>query len=343
VPFDLKRLQIKGTPVPVMQGVLNGTQYSVSATGTLAYIPGSVAGGEDKLVWVSRNGAEQSLASPVRAYDQPRLSPDARRIAVDVLENGVPQVWIYDLARDTLSRSTFGGGSNALPLWTPDGKRIAFSSTTEGTYKIFWQMADGSGGLERLTNGNVNVPFSWSPDGNLLTFAEFPRGKAQEIWVLNVGDRQTRPFLETGVYLDAAQFSPNGHWLAYLSAESGRAEIYVQPYPGPGGKWQISTDGGTEPQWNRNGRELFYRNGDKMMAVDISTQPSFAAGKPRQLFEGRYAMSTENAGRANYDISPDGQRFLMIKPVEQQQAGPTQINVVLNWTEELKRLVPTGK
>jgi serine/threonine-protein kinase len=136
------------------------------------------------------------------------------------------------------------------------------------------------------------------------------------------------------------QFSSDGHWLAYVSDESGHREIYVQPYPGPG-KWQISTEGGTEPVWNHNGRELFYRSGDKMMAVDIATQPSFTAGKPRMLFEGQYLPTTTTP--PNYDVSADGQRFLMLKSVEQAQTAPTQINVVLNWFEELKQKVPTGK
>jgi Tol biopolymer transport system component len=161
-----------------------------------------------------------------------------------------------------------------------------------------------------------------------------------DIWVLRLGDRKAQPFLQTPFNEGAPRFSPDGRWLAYTSDESGRYEVYVQPYPGPGGKWLISTEGGTEPVWNRNGRELFYRAGDKMMAVDIATQPGFSAGNPRMLFDGPYALSP--AAPPNYDVSPDGQRFLMLKPVEQAGAAPTQINVVLNWTEELKRLVPTG-
>jgi Tol biopolymer transport system component len=137
------------------------------------------------------------------------------------------------------------------------------------------------------------------------------------------------------------KFSPDGRWLACVSNESGRYEIYVQPYPGPGGKWQISTEGGTEPVWNPNGRELFYRSGNKMIAVDIATQPSFAAGKPKVLFEGQYEPTVFT--NSNYDASPDGHRFLMLKPSEQEQSAPTQINVVLNWFEELKRRVPTGQ
>ena len=167
-----------------------------------------------------------------------------------------------------------------------------------------------------------------------------------DLWVLRMSDRKAQLFLRTSFTQGAPRFSPDGRWLAYVSNESGRYEVYAQPYPGPGGKWQISTEGGTEPVWNRNGRELFYRNGDKMMAVDISTQPSFAAGKPRMLFEGPYLPRTNFSTLAtmpNYDVSPDGQRFLMVKGSEQEAAAPTQINVVLNWFEELKQKVPTGK
>jgi eukaryotic-like serine/threonine-protein kinase len=152
--------------------------------------------------------------------------------------------------------------------------------------------------------------------------------------------RKAQPFLRTPFNENTSRFSPDGRWMVYMSDESGRNEIYAQPYPGPGGKWQISTVGGTEPVWNPNGRELFYRSGDRMMAVDIATQPGFVAGTPRMLFEGRYEVAP--APIVNYDVSPDGQRFLMVKPGEQAQAAPTQINVVLNWFEELKRRVPTG-
>ena len=355
VPFDLERLQVTGEAVPVVQGVLQplqqppSAQYSVSASGSLAYIAGGTEAILSKLVWISRNGREEAVAAPARNYDMPRLSPDGRRVAIDAADNEGTQVWLYDLARDTLARWTFGGDSNQFPTWTPDGKRMAFMSNKEGASHIFWQLADGSGGLERLTSGNTEVPFSWSPDGQQLAFIN--AATTPEIWVLRMGDvspgsgqvGKAQPLYHTGAFEDAPQFSPDGHWLAYVSNESGRTEVYVQPYPGPGGKWLISTDGGTEPQWNRNGRELFYRVGDKMMAVDIGTQPSFAVGKPRQLFEGHYLPNSLGYGDANYDVSPDGQRFLMLKSVEQQQTGPTQINVVLNWTEELKRLVPTGK
>jgi Tol biopolymer transport system component len=182
---------------------------------------------------------------------------------------------------------------------------------------------------------------SWSPDGQILAFLDVDPTTGYDIWVLRVGDRKTQPFLRTSFNESAPRFSPDGHWLAYISDESGRCEIYVQPYPGPGSKWQISTEGGTEPVWNPNGRELFYRSGNKMMAVDIATQPAFNAGKPRMLFEGPYLPTPLTF--PNYDVSADGQRFLMLKPVEQAEAAPTQINVVLNWFEELKQKVPVGK
>ncbi len=207
---------------------------------------------------------------------------------------------------------------------------------------LFWRWADGSGGLERLTTREyAHFPTSWSPDGQLLAFVEVNPTTGYDLWVLRLGDHKAQPFLRTPFNESVPRFSPDGRWLAYISDESGRYEIYVQPYPGPGGKWQISTEGGTEPAWNPNGRELFYRSGDKMMAVDIATQPSFAASKPRVLFEGRYEPTP--ATFPNYDVSRDGQRFLMLKPSEAGEAAPTQINVVLNWFEELKRRVPTGK
>jgi eukaryotic-like serine/threonine-protein kinase len=342
--FDTKQLVVTGAPVPVLEGVMQSTtgaaQYSFSDNGTLAYVPGDFQRPRNTLVWVSRNGAEQLLAAPPHPYLAPRLSPDGRRIAVAFLEQE-SQVWLYDLTRQTLTRFTFEGNANYLTAWTSDGKRIAFSSNKEGPLNIFWQLADGSGGLDRLTTSEYTQgPSSWSPDGQVLAFVQIAPGTGSDIWMLRLSDRKPQPFLQTPFTEEGPRFSPDGRRLAYVSNESGRYEIYVQPYPGPGGKWQISTEGGTEPVWNRNGRELFYRSGDKMMAVDIATQPGFSAGTPRMLFQGSYV--TPASTYANYDVSPDGQRFLMLKPSEGGLAAPTQINVVLNWFEELKRRVPTG-
>ena len=353
VPFDLRRLQVTGVAVPMVEGVLQGTvgigssggaDYSLSATGSLVFVPAAVQSVPLRLVWVSRNGAEQPLAADAHAYLQPRLSPDGRRIAVGIAEKE-SQLWLYDLSRETLTRFTFQGSNNLVPFWTPDGKRIVFTSNKEGQRNLFWQLADGSGGLERLaTSELLEIPGAVSPDGQLLAFSEVNNHTQYDIWVLRLSGqsagsgpaRKAQPFLQTPANENAPQFSPDGRWLAYGSDESGRYEIYVQPYPGPGGKWQISTEGGREPLWNRNGRELFYRNSSKLMAVEISTQPSFSARKPKVLFEGQYRSLPTST--PNYDVSADGQRFLMLKSIE--QSG--QINVVLNWFEELKQKVPTG-
>jgi eukaryotic-like serine/threonine-protein kinase len=346
VPFDPQRLRATGAAVPVVEGVLQSpvtgaAQYSFSAAGSLVYVPGGIQTAQRRLVWVTRSGTEQLLAAPVHGYANPRLSPDGRQVAVGITESE-SHIWLYDLSQETLTRLTFEGKLNNRPVWTSDGKRIAFVSNKEGPQNLYWQLADGSGGLERLTTSDeTQTPNSWSPDGQLLAFLVVNPATGLDIWVLRMGDRKAQPFLRTPFNEGAPRFSPDGRWLAYVSDESGHIEIYVQPYPGPGGKWQISTDGGTEPVWNPSGRELFYRSGDKMMAVDIATQHGFAAGKPRMLFEGPYMSSPLTA--ANYDVSPDGQQFLMVKRSEQAQTAPTQINVVLNWFEELKQKVPAGK
>jgi Tol biopolymer transport system component/tRNA A-37 threonylcarbamoyl transferase component Bud32 len=354
-PFDLERLEIKGGPVPVVENVLQSSdmgaaQYAISENGSLAYISGAARNRGSKMVWVSRNGSEQILGAPARAYNQPRLSPDGRRVVVDVVNSTEDmQVWMYDVSRDTFAPFTFEG-VNRHAIWTPDGKRIVFMSNRKGPTQIFWKLADGSGGLEQLTGGAnpagadvLPVPYSWTPDGRLLAFVRLLPTTASEFWLLNIADHTTRRFMTSRAADGAPQISPDGHWLAYASDESGRREIYVQDFPGLGGKWQVSTDGGNEPQWNRNGRELFYREGEKMMAVEVATQGRFVAGKPRELFHGNYMPVGASYVRAQYDVSPDGQRFLMLKSAEQEQSAATQINVVLNWTEELTRLVPSGK
>jgi len=362
-PLDARRLTLTGAAVPALEGVMESivtgsAQYSLSSTGTLVYLAGGVAGGQSRLVWVSRNGEEQPLPSAPHNYGMPRVSPDGRRVAVTIVEQE-QHVWAYDLSRETLTRLTFEGNANSVPAWSPDGKRIAFRSNRAGPGNLFWQAADGSGAAERLTTSDyLHASNSFSPDGQLLAFTENTPETGSDIWVLRLADRKVQPFLRTPYEDTAPKFSPDGKWLAYSSDESGRREIYVQPYPGPGGKWQISTDGGQEPVWNPKGGELFYRSGSKMMAVEVNQSrdsngadipnPSrdregavasgFSAGKPRMLFEGPYLPTA--ASFPYYDVSPDGQRFLMLKPVESQTSAPTQINVVLNWFEELKRKVP---
>ena len=347
-PFDADRLELKGDAVPIAEGVQfnaasGGAAVAVSGNGVLAYrLVASNA--QIKLVWVDRKGAEQPLPAPPHAYRNPRLSPDGQRVAVTIDEQG-SQEWLFDIGRGTLTRLTFDGGYNGGMAWAPDGKRLAFGSDRAGPRNLFWQLADGSGGVERLGTSNIGtqVAGSWSPDGQTLAFEQSAPGTGYDLWVLRLSDplpgpgqtRKPQVFLQTRFNEIAPRFSPDGRWLAYASDESGRYEIYVQPYPGPGGKWQVSTEGGTEPVWARNG-ELFYRNEGKVMVVETTTKPTFSAGNPKTLFEGRYA--TFNT-LPDYDVTPDGQRFLFTKPSEEAQSG---ISVVVNWVEGLKQEIPAG-
>ena len=342
VPFDEKRLTLTNSPTPVLENIWQSpvygmAQYSFSDTGSLIYLSGGLQGVQRKLVWVDRKGVEQPLSAPPRPYRMPRISPDGRRISLGGVD---ADIWVYDLSRDTLTRLTFLGGNTAV--WSPDGKHVAFASNAgKGNTNVYWQLADGSGTAEPLTTfaKNSHTAGSWSPDGQHLAFEEVNPATGYDVWILSLSDHKAQPFLQTQFNEGAPEFSPDGRWLAYVSDESGRYEIYVQPFPGPGGKWQISTDGGTEPRWAGNG-ELFYRSGDKMMGVETTLKPSFSAGKPKVIFEGQYVPTV--ATKASYDVTPDGQRFLMVKESKQESAA-TQINVVLNWFEELKQKVPSGK
>jgi Tol biopolymer transport system component len=287
------------------------------------------------LVWVDRAGKEQPLAAPPHGYAYPRLSPDGQRIGVQISETAT-DVWLYDLARDALSRATFGGTRNSVPVWSPDGKHLLFQSNRAGAVSnIFWQTADGSGTAERLTTSQFqDVPQSWSPDGRTIAFTEATSETGTDIWTLRLNDRKAQPFLKTPFNGAGPRFSPDGHWMAYASDESGRIEVYVQPYPVPGGKWQVSTEGGTEPVWSPTGRELFYRSGNRMLAVPVTLQSGFLAGKPANLFQGPWLQSSSSV--PEYDVSRDGQRFLMLRAAD-DDLGARQIVVVQNWLEELKK------
>ncbi len=342
VPFDLAALEETGDSVPVVQGVrqspVGSVDYAISDNGTLVYVPSTSTGGFNRtLVWVDREGLATPLIEDRQAYRRPRLSPDGQRVAVEVRSVGNSDIWIYDIGRGTRMRLTVEG-HNESPVWTPDGTRVTFSSNRDGQPDLYWKPADGSGQAELLLNLNSQnslVPSSWSPDGESLAFYDVTG--ARDIWALpREGD--ALPFVATAFNERSPMFSPDGRWLAYVSNESGRDEVYVQPYPGPGGKWPISTEGGTEPRWSADGHELFYRLGDKMMVVGVQIEPTFSSGRPQLVFEVPYVLGTSVA---NYDISPDGQRFLMIKAAEEEEGQQAQIHVVLNWFEELKRLVPT--
>jgi len=341
--LDLKRLAATSPPVAVVEGIpsnaaLGYAQYDVSASGTLIYMPGA-AQSMLKMVWVDRKGAEQPINAPPHDYVLPKVSPDGRRVAVGIEESDA-QVWVYDLGRDALTRLTFQGAPNVDPLWTADGQRITYKGTAN---RLYWQSADGSGSAEQITQdplGTNNVPGSWSPDGQHMVFT-FDGLGGRQLWIYSAKDRKIAPFEQNPPpYETAPRFSPDGRWIAYASPESGRTEIYVRPFPGPGGKWQASTEGGTEPMWNPKGHELFFRSGKKMMTVEYEAQQSFSPGNPKELFEGPYVPTPRSF--PDYDVSPDGRRFLMLKPAEELQT-PSQIVVIQNWVEELKQKIPLEK
>ena len=358
VPFDQDKLEVTGQPVPsvanVIQALNTGNagydtvagQFSISTSGSLAYVPGGILPDrENSLVWVDHKGKAEPIASFKAPFFAPRLSPDGRRIAYRTwgMEN---QVWVYDLNRGTTTKLTSEGTASWV-TWTPDGRRLVFGWSKTGVTNIHWQAADGSLPMERLTQSEYDqYPGSGSPAGETLAFVQQQPGSADDILLLQMRDRRVTPFLNSRFSEMYPELSPDGRWMAYVSDESGRDEVYVQPFPGPGGKWQISSGGGTEPVWSRNGKQLFYRGPwsyphIQVFVVEVQTRSGFSASKPHLLFE------QAGYGRAGpirgWDISLDGKRFLMVKLEEQKPQPVTEMILVQNWFEELKRLAPTGR
>jgi eukaryotic-like serine/threonine-protein kinase len=341
VPFDPATLQVNGSPVAVLDGVrqsANGTPHiSISRDGAIVYVSGKPAPRQRTLVWVDRQGLERPLAVSDWPVAQPRLSADGRRVLV--VARGDPDVWQLDLTREAWTRLTFDANTS-FPLWTPDGRQLTFSSGKAGPYTIYRKTLDGSGSEERLfVAAGSSYPLAWSPDGRTLAFVTTNPETAQDILLLDTAaPSQPRVWLQTPFREGAPVFSPDGRWVAYASDASGRPEIYVRPLAGAGETVNVSSGGGVEPTWPRNSRELFFRRGAAMMAVEVSTSPSLSAGKPRQLFEGPYDRST--ALWSNYDVDSQGQRFLMIRG-DGGAVAPAEIRVVINWFAELQQRVPT--
>jgi Tol biopolymer transport system component len=289
-----------------------------------------------ELVWVDRKGMAKTVGVTPGAFEQPSLSPDGKKIAVHILPPN-DDIWEYDLGRGTLTRLTFQPGEDESPVWSPDGKHVAYSSSIGNEPRaILWKNADGSGTEEKLASTGFHVHLSsFSPDGKLLAYTNYESETRGDVWLLPLtGDRKPRPFLQTPFNERDAKISPDGLWIAYTSDETGRDEIYVQALAGPGGKYQVSAEGGFAALWARSGRELFYQNDNKVMAAAVTTQPGFHASPPRLLFEGSYEIHPRREGF--WDIAADGQRFLMVKAAGREATQP-QLRVVLNWTELVKK------
>ena len=317
---------------------------AVAADGTLVYVSGGASAVRaEPGVGGPAGPGDTDTRRPPRNYAFPRLSPDGTRLAIYIPDQEI-DIWLWDLARATLTRATFDPEVDIFPVWPPDGRQLLFSSARAGAVNLFSQAADVSGNVTRLTKSpNFQHATSVSPDGTRLVFTETaPTTTGPDVMQLRLdGTHAVTPLVQTPFSERNGEVSPDGRWLAYEANDSGRFNIYVRPFPDvSSGYWQVSTDGGTRPLWARNSQELFYLNvTGALMRVGVAQGPTWAPTASTKLFEGRYGAAAGQGGRT-YDIALDGKRFLMIKA--DQTAVPTSLIVVQNWVEELKRLVPTN-
>ena len=360
VPFDVKQLAITGPEVPVVQEVEHGSAwgpavYAFSDEGLLVYLAGGDmqtggSGVSRQLVWVDRDGTETPLPAKAQDYGFPRLSPDGTQVAV-MINNAVSRdIWTYDISRNILSRRTFSGDA-VVPLWAPDGTRLVYTFFYPDFQGLAWVRADGTGQPEQLVDApRLLFPSAFTPDGSTLIYSDSTSGPPDLYTLSLTGEHTEQPLLATKFSEGSAALSPDGHWLAYNSNETGQNEIYVRPYPNvDGGKWQVSTEGGGEPHWRGDGKELFYRKpGDPVtvVAVPVESEPRFQSGTPVELFHGDYFVPPNGI---SYDVTADGQRFLFTKAVaasgEEEEVGSRETNLVVvdNWFAELKRLAPPAQ
>jgi serine/threonine-protein kinase len=346
-PFDPGRLVTTGPSDPLEEDMRrtpaptsNVWPFAVSGTGALVFVPGIQATQQQRtLVWVDRHGVATPLGSPARAYGDVRLSPDGQKLALTTREASGTDIWIYELASDRFTRLTSDGASES-PVWSPDGARLAFAA--DQLQEIVVRAADGTGPIERSLRAtrpdqipNQWRPTSWSPDGRLLSVMQFGINTMADIWSLSLeSPAMSRPVVVRSDYQVGGRISPDGRWLAYLSNETGQWEVNVTSFPDGVGRQQVSSRGGTQVEWAQSGRELFYRGDGAFMVVPVETHDRFAAGKPVPLFDDRYLPAT--MGRPTCDVSPDGQRFVMVRTHGEDVATNT-LNVVLGWTDALRR------
>jgi eukaryotic-like serine/threonine-protein kinase len=355
VPFDAQKLKITGTAIPVLQGVdsdlSNGSaQLSFSDNGTVVYLSGGGANHNLNVALLDRKGNAAVLMNDQQDAASPRFSPDGQRFA---FQKGASSIWVHDLARETTSTITTGSTGASFPIWTPDGERLTYahplSAAKSSGQGIFLKRSDGTGEEVPLTTKPIPIAFlaSWSPDGKVLLFARLSEktGACCEIWTLTIDGngkpQEPRQFLPTSGGPPYPSFSPDGRWVAYVSFESGMPQVCVVPFPGTGGKWQISTDGGTEPRWSKNGHELFYVRGNSLIAVPYSVEKnSFQAGKPQTLFSDRLEM---RAPFASYDVAHDGEHFVIFQFTGGHIAENSEPTVILNWLAQARQLVAEGQ
>jgi hypothetical protein len=349
VRFDLASMNIIGQPVALVENVMQAFstnawfhtgagQFGISDAGSLIYARGGMYPPlKNSFVWVDQKGKEEPVTALQFPFFAPRLSPDGQRIAYTTLaQEG--QVWVYNLGTGTNSPLT-GEGYAGWAIWALDGKRLLFDWAKSLASNLFWQPYDGSSPMERLTTSEYEQwPGSWSSDGKTVALAEAHPDTGSDIAVLDVPSGRVTPFLNSQFDETFPDFSPDGRWIAYSSDESKRNEVYVRAFPGPGMKQQVSSEGGREPLWARNGKQLFYRRQDQVWVVDVRIDGGFAMSKPRLLFE-KPGYGSGNPIRA-YDLSLDSKRFLMVKLEQRKPTPVTEMILVQNWFEELKRLVP---
>ena len=362
-PFDLNRLELAGQPVPVVEGIASGpgggAQFATSLNGTLVYEPGEATGGEPGIEWMDRDGKTTTLRSTPANWSDIMFAPDGRRLAVDIAEASASQadIWVYEWARDTLSRLTLDPANDVKPVWTPDGRRIAFSSQRNGgVNNLYWQRADGTGDVQRLTTSkNIQYPASGHPSGKLLAFYEQRPQTDMDLMVLPLEGNEVsgwkpgepRVLLSTVFVEREPMFSPDGRWLAYVSNKTGSLEVYVRSFPGPGGEWQVSTGGGSMPTWSRSRGELFYAGIDNRIMVSgyAVEGDAFRADKPRIWSDVQFRTRPRNFLSRSFDLHPDGQRFAIAKLVtgSETQAKLDRVVLVFNFFDELRRLAPATR
>jgi serine/threonine-protein kinase len=357
VAFNIDRLEATGQPTPLLEGVgtnpdTGAAQYSFSNAGTLIYVAGSAESSNLSLEWMDAAGKFTELRETPAQYGGISLSPDGKRVAMDISNGSRSDIWVYDWGRDTLTRLTFVGDQNYGPVWTPDGQRIAYASLANGVTNLWWVRADGAGAAQRLTQSSDNQdPGSFSPDGRTLSFFQQNAGADWNIWTMPIdGDEKSgwnpgpaKLFVEGSFIQVLSTFSPDGHWLAYASNESGMYEVYVRPFPGPGGRWQISAGGGSWPEWSRDGKQLFYRTSEqKIMVVSYTAAGgSFQADKPRLWSPGDFTYRGQGQ---NYSMAPDGKRAVVLKPASGTADAPiNKLNFIFNFSDELRRDLAPAK